>query len=292
VRELQLNLYEAFLPGEVELLIRERPEKLIPGEAEFGPKDSNLSVLVAEGTAPSGSFAESFQTYDLHPPLVQRLIVEGLANSFGKKLLVERELLAFNIFDPKDKVKVSADFIDLLRGVSFRAEHVTSQGKSYYGFFVSMKVRRKFNESADRKLLLNSALGEQVRVVQDGRARRVKLLDVKGAKAQAETDDLEVIQVPSDEIQVSADQTILARYAHAISRPELTSAILVESQVASFRYTSAGTKARNWLKSEMNFVGSWLARLSQNGRLPFQLPNSPSQCYVGIRAALVKERNS
>ncbi|MBL8065899.1 MAG: hypothetical protein JNM34_08575 [Chthonomonadaceae bacterium] len=291
MRELQLNLYEAFLPGEVELLIRERPDTLLHGESEFGHKDPNLSVLVAEGTAPSGSFIESFQTYDLHPPLVQRLIVEGLANSF-KRLVVERELLTFNIFDPKDKVIVSADFIDLLRGVSFRAEHVTFQGKSYYGFFVSMKVRRHFNETADRKLLLESAIGEQVRVVQDGRVQRVKLLEVKGAKAKTETDSFEVIQVPSSEIQVSAGQSILARYAQAIGQPELASTLIVESQVASFRYTSAGTKARHWLKSEMNFVGSWLARLGQNGRLPFKLPNSPTECYVGIRPAVVKEKSS
>lgn len=288
--ELQVNLFDAFLPSEVELLIRNRPDRLLFGEAEFGEKDPELSVLVAQDLAPSGAFKESFQTYDLHPPLIQRLIVEGLANSFPTKFLVERELLSFSIFDPQDKVKVDAEFIDLLRGVSFRAEHVTSQGKSYYGFFVSMKVRRKFSDSADRSLLLQSAVGEQVRVVRDGRAERVKLVGVSGKSAKVETREFETMDVAADELEVSAAQSILARYAQSIGKPEVTSRLIVDSQVASFRYNATGTRVRTWLKAEMHFVGSWLARLSQNGRLPFTLPNSSSECYVGIRPAVAKER--
>lgn len=290
--ELQLNLYEAFLPGEVELVIRKRPDKLLPGEAEFGRNDPTLSVLVAQGNTPSGSYQKSFQTYDLHPPLVQRLIAEGLANAFPKNLRLERELLSFTIFDPNDKVNVDVEFMDLLRGVSFRAEHVTNQRKSYYGFLVSMKVRQMFNDSADRDLLLQSAIGEQVRIVRDARPQRVKLLSVVGTSAQVETHEFETVEVPTDHLEVSVAQSVLARYAHAIGRPELTSKIIVDTQAASFRYTAGGAKARNWLKSEMNFIGSWLARLSHNGRLPFKLPNSSTECYVGIRPAVVKERNA
>lgn len=290
MKDLQLNLFEVFLPGEVELLVRERPELLNPGEFEFGPKESRLSVLTSQ-TEPKTEFQrQSFQTYDIQPTQLQRLLVEGLAYSFESKMLVERELLSISVFDPKDKVASSPNFIDLVRGVTFRSEHVTSQGKSHFGFFASMKVRQRFNEFADRERLLRLSIGEQARVDIKGRSQRVKLVDVSGPIARVEPDCGDAFDVQAKDVQLNAGHGLISRYAREIGQSDLASKLLVESQVASFRFTQSGSKARTWLKFETNFVSSWLARLSQNGRLPFTLPNSPTECYVGIRPTTIKER--
>lgn len=289
--ELNINLYEAYLPTDIDLVVRTRPDKLLAGELLLGHLDESLSVVVEQGVKIAETSVKSYPTFDLNPFLVQRLLTEGLATSFSRKHIVERETLSFNIFDPKDKVKVDVDFIDLLRGVSFRAEHVTSQGKSHYGFYCSMRVRRKFNESVQRGLVLQAAIGEDVRVVSGTRGQRAKLLRVDSGVAQVETRDFDTIEVKTDDVHVGATPTILARYAQSVGQPDATSRVIIDSQVASFRYSATGSRVRSWLKSEVNFVGSWLARVSQNGRLPFTIPNSESECYVGLKPALVKERS-
>lgn len=287
--ELQVNLYEAFLPIEVELLVRPRPEKLEEGELLLGRLDESLSVVAQAGLSLQGTSSKSFPTSDLSPGLMQRLLVDGLATSFSqRKCMVEREKLSFNVFDPKDRVKVDFDFIELLRGISFRAEHLTIQSKSYYAFYASMRVRRRFTDSVDSAKLLKAALGEEVRVMDGEHSERVKLLRLGDRHVEVETGDFTVKQVLLKDVQIGATPSILSRYSQAIGQGDAHSRILVASQVASFRYNASGARVRSWLKAEFNYVGSWLAKMSQGGRLPFMLPNSTAECYLGVKASTAR----
>ena len=288
--ELQINLYEAFLPSEVVLKVRSKPDKLLDGELLLGSLADNISVAVKPGLEVENATHESFLAHDLNPGLMLRLLTEGLATSFtARKLVVEREKLSFNVFDAKDQVKTEFDFIELVRGISFRAEHLTIQNKSHYAFYASMRVRRRFSAQVDSDKLHAAAVGEEVRIIDGERSERAKLIRIVGKLADVETQDFEAKQVALKDIQIGASPSILSRYSHAIGHPEFNSQILIASQVASFRYNASGARVRSWLRAEVNYVGSWLAKTSQGGRLSFFIPNSPSECYVGIKPATSRE---
>ena len=296
-QELQVNLFEVPLPDKpfaLQTRLLAQGENLNPTERllKNADGDEKRAVLVAESQERGGYREELISARDLPPFLVQALLEHGLQSGLiraGKE--IEAAFTSFVAFDSKDTVATSEKFLELRKGVEFRSESISFDRRHTFAFYASLKVRLRFTMDLTDAKLSAAAIGKDVHVEAAYGHRQMCLqsIDSKLGRAILQSDeDGKNLEVPISQVRVPASRPILAAYCQSIGKSHLTQQLIHQAQEASFRLTRSGNKNRGWLKSELEFVRSWLLHASSGGRLVFSIPNTTQDVYLSATPATAR----
>lgn len=305
VSTLKVNFFSVPM-GEEELPFFARPlgagESLRPGELrwERNSGESEPRQLLAALTMhrPDATGYQSVPAIpDVVPPgIIKALLRTGLENSLrSARMIVEADHLGLACFRPEEVVRENVPpFVAIRRGVEFRSDHFTADGRHIYGFFVSTKVRVQFRDNlADDDRLASAALQERVvfSTEHDAGSGTLVRVDRLSGIAVIVDDRGRTCSVPQRQVHVPASPRVLSRYCQLLGQADLARQVRRAALMATYRLGRSGQKNRRWLADQMSQVRSWLIAASQYDRLHFTWPNSTRRLFVQTRPVEVVERS-
>jgi len=304
VPTIKLNFFAVPIPDEqLPFLIRPLTgdEKLRPGERRWERHEHAvetadvLGVLTRQALDLADYRSVPFSVDRVHPSIVKSLLSSGLEDSFrDPQYIVESDHLGFACYRSEEVVHENVPpFVLIRRGVQFRADDFSDEGRRIFGFFVSTKVRVQFHPSlALDDDLAKAALEQRVtfRVGREMRSGILTRVDRVGGKAEINDDQGESRIVSSTDVRVPASPVVLSRYCHSLGEPELATQVRRAAQVTSYRLGRNGQRNRRWLAEQMAQVRSWLIAASQYDRLPLRWPNSERFLFMRTRPLEIVER--
>jgi len=270
---------------------REPGEALAPDERVWSiddrtSKTSSKAILVSERGADHSEYVqEDFLPITAPPGVMKALLECGLQSAFGRNgRLTVRHKLTLSAFDPTEIIRKDIpDFLILRKGVEFRADHLSFQGRRLYGFFVSIRARQEFQIGLDDPHLVAAATGSKIYYDVAGNSLPGVLLNVNGGSAEVEGVDEGTQAIPISDIRVPAARNIVQRYGELTHQTQVVKSALLAAQVANSRLTPNGQKNRRWLADQYEYIGSWLIRASQGGQIRITWPNSKQVLYLNTK---------
>jgi hypothetical protein len=276
---LELNFFPVRFPASVPFLVRPLAdgEKLLDGERRWSRPavgSGGLSAIFVKPEPPSGHPYQEEHRPIADAPAGSVLVL--ISAALGARLATagydtEDERVGFSAFLPKHTFPDIAD-LAFLRGVDLRPDYLVDRGrKKHFGFFVSMRVRRRFARShMDDPSQLKAGLGEGVRLRSTEHRGKWRLMHYDLERDSAEVTNGETtVTVSLDRVVVPPSHNILVRYGGLVGRPELAAEAMGFERRLTFRYQGNGRLNPSWLAKQRDFVTTWLIEAAQFGRIDF-----------------------
>lgn len=279
--ELELNFFPLRLPESISLATRvlRDEEKLRDGERRWRKQGedgvASLAVLVAPSTPASALYSMDppVPLDEVPPGIIEALASEALKARFVELgYTVEPEPVGFSAFKPSHTFPDVPGLL-FLRGMEFRSDCLVEKARRrQFGFFVSVRVRRRFaRHHTQDPAQGNAAIGEYVTLLSERHTGTWRLTRQDDRAHTMEVSSGEVTSVvSSQDVVVPASASILRRYGPMVARRDLLKQATEMERRLSFRCQANGRLDPARIAKQRDCVATWLIEAQQFGRIDFR----------------------